>query len=621
MCIVCFYIGFCGVVFAQVVDIPDPNLAQAIREELALPAGSEITVQDLQRLTFLDADNHDITNLSGLEHAVNLEDLEMWGNPISDLTPVAKLKRLRVLDLGFCLISDIAPVANLTTLTHLLLGDNQISDTSPLVNLTQLRLLLLFANEIEDISPLANLTNIVELNLRSNNISDISPLSNLSFLEYLDISRCQIVDISPLANLIQLKVLQLNGNQIVDVEPLSNLTSLYKLEIHENLVADYSPIENLPLAIFVYDEYCEVVPFSVHDRIKDRDYPSIFTAFTGPNIFNRPDLSDVEKTASHDLWFGAHFGLSFKETAKKWAGELNNAIQRRDELLDLNPNMLFLAQINMRGYHLDEYPEDFPYWIRDSDGNIVDAFVGQYGLIDFTHPDIQDRIVQQAIAVAKCGLYDGIFFDWWTEDGAILADLYGDWSHKFRGNKAEQEARDNILRRIRAGTRSDFLIMGNTNREIIPRTAPHINGGFMETLVPGDGSSIGLKDGFEKIERSLLWLEQNSREPRINALEGWGVPTEAPDSPINLRYMRAITCLSLTHSDGYVLFNMGLGHEHYWYDFWDADLGRPVGPKVQLYGRRYPRILHPRIHQRLGGIQPQRRVTDNHIAGGNAWRR
>ncbi|RKU06007.1 hypothetical protein C6502_21210 [Candidatus Poribacteria bacterium] len=60
--------------------------------------------------------------------------------------------------------------------------------------------------------------------------------------------------------------------------------------------------------------------------------------------------------------------------------------------------------------------------------------------------------------------------------------------------------------------------------------------------------------------------------------------------------MRVITTLSLTHSDGYVMYTTGWGavkvcpecpypwgpgHEHIWYDFWDADLGQPVGPKVQ----------------------------------------
>ena len=48
--------------------------------------------------------------------------------------------------------------------------------------------------------------------------------------------------------------------------------------------------------------------------------------------------------------------------------------------------------------------------------------------------------------------------------------------------------------------------------------------------------------------------------------------------------------MSLTHSDGYVMYTTGggvfrsePGHKHLWYPFWDADLGYPVGPKAQLY--------------------------------------
>ncbi len=60
--------------------------------------------------------------------------------------------------------------------------------------------------------------------------------------------------------------------------------------------------------------------------------------------------------------------------------------------------------------------------------------------------------------------------------------------------------------------------------------------------------------------------------------------------------MRVFTTLTLTHSDAYVLYNAGFfytgegsDHEHYWYDFWDADLGHPVGgaeTKGQLYDNR-----------------------------------
>ena len=47
--------------------------------------------------------------------------------------------------------------------------------------------------------------------------------------------------------------------------------------------------------------------------------------------------------------------------------------------------------------------------------------------------------------------------------------------------------------------------------------------------------------------------------------------------------MRAITTLALTFSNGYVAFPLRGGP---WYDFWNADLGRPVGETLQLYDNR-----------------------------------
>ena len=492
----------CIAAHAQVVDIPDPNLQAAIRGELQLLPGSRITKEDMLRLESLGAARHDIMHLTGLEHATNLTSLSLWGNPLAELTPIANLQSLTYLDIAACSISHITSLSNL-------------------VNLTGLNVRF---NRIVDISPVANLTNLVTLRLEGN----------------------RIVDVTPLANLTQLTELYLSDNHIADISPLANLVELETLDIRGNLVNDYTPLDGLALTDFLYDEFCELPPLPIHDRIKDRDYPSIFTAWAGPNwvsILNRPDLSGVENVASHDLWFSVpQFGLTFRDTSNEFimAGSVDEAIKRRDEFLALNPNMLFIADIRMRSYALDEFPEDWPYWIRDSDGNIVNAWAGIFGLIDFTHPDIQDRIVQQAIAVSKCGLFDGIHFDWWNEDGAILADLYGDWSHKYRGNEAEQEARDNILRRIRAGTRPDFLIMGNTNRHTIPRTAPHISGGFMETIVPHTLTGGHLEALLNKVETSLLWLEQNLREPQINALEGWGIPTKSPDDSTNRRWMRVV---------------------------------------------------------------------------------
>ena len=559
---------------SPLVDIPDPNLRVAIRDVLTLPDEVPLTQASMGQLTRLDARNKQITTLSGLEHALNLTELNLAENNISDLGSIVSLLGLRELHLGDNQIEDISPLANLTQLTYLRLNDNwRIKDIGSLANLTQLQVVHLDRNEIVDVSPLARLTNLEELDLRHNRIMDVDPLANLTQLPRLLLNNNRILDASPLANLTQLVELLLNNNRIVDVSPLANLTRLAVLEIRRNKITDFSALNGLSLTHLIYDQRCDMPQLPLAPRIENRNYPSIVARW-GPR---NPEL--------HDLWFGAGFTLYFHDPSKGivMAGPLDLATQLRDEYLAFNPNMVFLVDIRMREYWAHAFPEDWPYWVRDASGNVVSHWPGA-NLVDFTHPYIQDRIVQQAIAVSKCGLFDGIFFDYWSESIQVLGG--------FRTMEAEQLARENIIQRIRAATGPDFLIMGNTNVNIIPRTGPHINGGFMETGIPEIRTGADLERAINAAENALIWLEHNLREPRINALEGYSLPDEPLDSPNNIRWMRALTTLSLTHSDGYVLYSESVFSENptgnIWYDFWDADLGQTVGPKAQLYDERTP---------------------------------
>ena len=64
-----FYIGFFTLpqgLFAQNVNIPDPNLRAAIVEVLEKAPGALITAADMATLTRLDAEDANITNLTGL---------------------------------------------------------------------------------------------------------------------------------------------------------------------------------------------------------------------------------------------------------------------------------------------------------------------------------------------------------------------------------------------------------------------------------------------------------------------------------------------------------------------------------------------------------------------------
>ena len=512
--------------------MPDTALRQAIRETLKIPAHLPMTPADLQRLTVLDVREKGIVDLTGLEHATNLWALVLIENKIHDLSPLSGLTQLSFLDLG----------------------GNQISDLRPLASLTLLEDLRIWRNQIEDISPLTELVNLKKLLIENNDIKDFSPLDGLTHLE----------------------VLHNHGN--------GNFR--------------------------VCDDISRV---AVAPRVKDKDYPSIFAAWAGNSILNLPNLSNDETIIYHDLsWGGLGFELQWHPTSEglRLFGRIDDAHWKRQYLLSKNPNFLRLVSLGYTDAHLADYPEDWPYWIRDENGNRIQAYAGASAfLIDFTQPAVQDILIQKALAVAKCSLYDGIFLDGWQENMTTLENNKGVY---YRGVEAERSARVSMVRRIREAAHDDFLIIVNTERSKAPLSAPYVNGMFMETI-PHKRDTGHTHDELREIESTLLWSEQHFREPRINALEGKGIPIEPPDSPRNQRMMRVITTLSLTHSDGYVCYVTGIegrthaheyeiwpgherdhtegkphhhNHQHYWYSFWDADLGQPIGEKSQLYQNR-----------------------------------
>ena len=648
--------------------MPDTTLQKAVREKLNIPQNESLDTLHLQQLYDLVVLESDIENLQGLEHAVNLRFLHLSNSGIVDLTPLAELFTLKTLKLYDNNISDITPLSNLTGLTHLHLHNNQITDLTPLANLTNLQELFIDGNPITDFSPLDNfphfahlIPNVIEipdaslerairekfglaenipltdvdmqrlwdlvvlesdiaslqglehaanlrfLHLSSSRIVDLTPLSNLVSLEVLKLYDNEILDITPLAGLKKLMELNLSGNQITDVAPIANLVNLQVLSLDNNPIKDYSPISELPSIDF---GYCEIPKINIIDKVKNRNYPSIFSAWH--NIINQPALSHLERLVHHDLHFCClTFGLGFAESEQgvKLVGDLRAARNQRDAILEKNPNMLFLVGIYYYGAHPDQYPEDWQYWLRDENGNRVQDVGWSELLIDFTIPEAQDFFVQQAVAVAECGLYDGIFFDWWSKKWNALYNR--NTGEPYYDLEVEVEAKVSILRRIREAVGDDFLILVNTNRSKVPRSAPYINGTFMETLRDHEGGYT--YEGLSEIENTLLWSEQNFRYPQINSLEGWGIETEPLDSLINRRWMRLFTTLSLTHSDGYVQYVTGIGttththsyeiweghatehargeihdhqHQHYYYDFYDANLGQPIGGN-ETKGQRY----------------------------------
>ncbi len=179
-----------GTATAVEVSIPDPGLEAAIRDALGIPAPTAITDGDLASLTVLSADSRGITDLTGLEHCVNLQQLSLSQNNISELDPLAGLTTLTSLNLNWNNISELDPLAGLTNLMVLYLHDNNISTLDPLAGLASLTDLGLSYNNISALDPLSGLTNLTWLNLYLNNINHIQPLVDnpgLNTGDYVDL--------------------------------------------------------------------------------------------------------------------------------------------------------------------------------------------------------------------------------------------------------------------------------------------------------------------------------------------------------------------------------------------------------------------------------------------------
>ena len=134
---------------ADPVSFADAYLKAAIEQTLGV---IDPTPADMLGLTDLEAWEIGITDLTGLEYALNLVDLGLGYNAIADISPLSALTNLQSLFLEGNLIQDISPLSGLENLNYVYLDYNLISDVFPLTKLSQLSELLLHDNPLSQAS-------------------------------------------------------------------------------------------------------------------------------------------------------------------------------------------------------------------------------------------------------------------------------------------------------------------------------------------------------------------------------------------------------------------------------------------------------------------------------------
>lgn len=375
---------------------------------------------------------------------------------------------------------------------------------------------------------------------------------------------------------------------------------------------------------FINDGTSAATPVkSASERILSRSYPSIFEAWNPAQEVNAgPATSPIAPLdsagqlameARHDLVFQPfrRLGLVPKQQYPGLATEftepsIRRALTRRRQLLALNPNLILLSEVRYYNAPLNYLPPNSTWWKRDADGRLLqDRIQKDLFLLDYGNPELQAAVTEQCRAFLMTGVVDGCMFDWWREDDARVA----------------------MIEKVRAAIGENAILIVNSNGRRPERTAQYINGMYME----GFGSTFFAD--WRTAAANLLWAQSHLHPPAITALEGWyplnsshkgeDVSKVQAEGRSDHAMMREITTLSLTHSNGYVLFGDPNSlptpdHLHDWYSFWDKTLGRPTGPLAAAgpsgsFRRDFERgtvIFNPPSNQPIEIKFPEQRMSE-----------
>ena len=301
--------------------------------------------------------------------------------------------------------------------------------------------------------------------------------------------------------------------------------------------------------------------------LEDAAYPRIYQDFADADNLNEDRKVTV---ARHDLMWTTHNGFG-------WNWVDSNGVDTEDyhsetirftnpnipypipELRNLNPHIKILCQVDH--YDMDDarLPANDSWYKRVNNQRVLAYPGGNTYLLNQDDASLRTHVANQAKAVMQTGQFDGIFLD----------SCYPNTSYLFL-----------LLQEVRQAIGPNGLIIINANAAILSTDElSQVNGVLIE------GGTLTTSTQWQTAMTALDYNEAHTRAPRVNCLE-----TSYINSRDDLNLMRATTCLSLTHSNGFALFCdpnslPTQDHLHNWYDpFWsNHSLGVPIVTTGQLW--------------------------------------
>lgn len=270
---------------AQITAIPDSNFEQALIDlgiDDVLDGG--VLTASVENITYLDVNNRNISDLTGIEAFISLRSLFASNNYLETIN-ISMMPELEILNAMVNEISSIDLSQN-TSLKNLLFNNNELTNIDVTHN-QQLESIVIGANHLSDID-VSNNQLLKDLFLMENQqITSIDVTSN-PLLERLLLRNCGINQIDLSENL-HLKHLEVDNTQILNLDLTSN-TNLEILSIQGTQIETIDLTSNSMIKVFSFsDTPVASFDFSV--------LPNLEQVF-----FTRSGIVQIDLSSNQHIW-------------------------------------------------------------------------------------------------------------------------------------------------------------------------------------------------------------------------------------------------------------------------------------------------------------------------------
>ncbi len=244
--------------FRPIVSGSAPIATEEEREKLELEAaahivlGREIPEIWTSRIRKLDLQTFNRTLIKRVEELSENSERALAIGPSADrvhvggsISEIAKLHYLEELDLSGAYIMDLSPIASLFRLRKLHLAAMRTIEFNAIRNLTNLEDLDLSCTGIRDLTALVRLRKLSKFSADDTQVTDLSPLAFALNLKSLSLSGTPVDDLRPLSILEQLQVLNIEMTKVSDLAPLRDLKALMMVNADQTNVTDWSPVDTV----------------------------------------------------------------------------------------------------------------------------------------------------------------------------------------------------------------------------------------------------------------------------------------------------------------------------------------------------------------------------------------